>query len=304
MKVVVTGASGFIGRYLVETLLDEGNDVVAVGRSGSAEAAATSDRLTVAGTDYSEESLASLLGGVDAVVHLAGRRMTREDDPNWLAPFIEPNVLAVENLMRSARAAGVGKVVLASTIAVYSAGNDVPFRESQVPHPLNAYGLSKLVAEQAAGLHARDGKVRLTCLRFAAVYGHGEKGTPALMRFVNEARDKRTLTLQGNRLISVDQLYVRDAVGAILRTLGPESPGGTFNIGCGDAYTVVEMAETVNAVFGNAGNLAIDASHEAPARRPCMDVGHAASVLGWRPRYGLADGLADFLATWNKACDT
>jgi UDP-glucose 4-epimerase len=180
----------------------------------------------------------------------------------------------------------------------------VPYRETDVPHPLSAYGLSKLMAEQVASLHARDGKVRQTSLRFAAVYGHGEKGTPALMRFINEARDKRRLTLQGNRLVSIDQLYVRDAASAILASIADDCPGGTFNIGCGDAYTVIEMAETVNAVFANTGNIALGASHEAPARGNYMDIGHAASSLGWRPRFTLAEGLADFLATANKDCDS
>jgi len=301
MKVMVTGASGFIGRYLVEALLQAGHEVVAVGRGDAAPPQGEHARLTHSATDYTQESLAPLLEGISSVVHLAGRRMTREDDPNFLAPFVEPNVLAIERLMRAAKAVGVRHVTLASTIAVYSAGNDVPFREADIPHPLNAYGLSKLMAEQAAELHARDGKVRLTSLRFAAVYGYGEKGTPALMRFVNEAREKRKLTLQGNRLIGIDQLYVRDAASAILASLGENSPGGTFNIGCGTAYTVIEMAETANAVFGNAGNLNIDASHEAPARKACMDIGLAATTLGWRPRYSLAEGLADFRATMQSA---
>ncbi|MEQ1955725.1 NAD(P)-dependent oxidoreductase [Mesorhizobium sp. CN2-181] len=301
MKVAVTGASGFIGRYLVETLIGDGHQVVALGRANSDKSARGG--LTALKTDYSEESLKAAFAGVQAIVHLAGRRMTREDEPNRLAPFMEPNVLATENLMRAAKAAGVGKVVIASTIAVYSAKNEVPYRETEVPLTLNAYGLSKLMAEQYANLYAPTAGVVLTNLRFAAVYGHGEKGTPALMRFINEATEKRTLTLQGNRLISIDQLYVRDAVGAVLAALDDKNAGGTFNIGCGDAYSVVQMAETVNAVFGNAGNLVTENSHEAPVRKNRMDIAHAAAVLGWRPRYGLAEGLADFLATREKACD-
>jgi UDP-glucose 4-epimerase len=303
MKIAVTGASGFIGRYLVEALSAGGHEIVAVGRAGSAGGDTADGRVTVRETDYSEESLKAVLEGADAVVHLAGRRMTREDEPNRLAPFVEPNVLATENLMRTAKARDIGNVVIASTIAVYSARNEAPYRETEVPQPLNAYGLSKLMAEQYASLYARDARIRLTNLRFAAVYGHGEKGTPALMRFVNEASAGRTLTLQGNRLISVDQLYVRDAVGAIVAALGQKNPGGTFNIGCGDAYTVVDMAETVNSIFGNAGDLVTEGSHEAPVRKNRMDIAHAASVLDWRPIYGLAEGLSDFLATRDKACD-
>lgn len=299
MRIVVTGASGFIGGYLTEALLDGGHEVIAVGRHSRARA----DNFSAAATDYSEESLKQLLDGADAIVHLAGRRMTREDEPTRLFPFVEPNVIATENLLRAAKAQGVSNLVLASTIAVYSAANEVPFRETAVPKPLNAYGLSKLMAEQYADLYGSAAGIRVTNLRFAAVYGHGEKGTPALMRFINEAQQKKTLTLQGNRAISIDQLYVRDAVSATLAALAPANPGGTFNIGAGTAYAVVELAEAVNSVFGNAGNLSLGSSYEAPARKSCMDITRAAELLEWSPQFGLAEGLADFLATSNRACN-
>lgn len=301
MKVMVTGASGFIGRYLTQALIDSGHGVLSVGREPGA--ADTHPGATFASTDYSEDSVASLLGGVDAIVHLAGRRMTREDDPLLLAPFLEPNVVAAENILRAAKKAGVKNVVLASTIAVYSVGNDVPFNEDHISQPLNAYGLSKLMAEQVAAMHARGSSVRLTNLRFAAIYGHGEKGTPALMKFIGEAQAGRQLALQGNRLISIDELYVRDAVGAILAALSPSSPGGTFNIGSGTASSILEIAETVNAVFGNAGNLVLDGSHEAAVRKPFLNISRAAAGLGWKPLYDLRAGLADFLETSLKACD-
>lgn len=301
MKVLVTGASGFIGRYLVDALVEAEHEVVAVGRDAGQPGG--NHRIAQAQTDYSETSIDPLMQGVDAVVHLAGRRMTREDDPMHLEPFLGPNVVVTECLVRAAKRAAVRHVVLASTIAVYSAADEVPFRENRIPHPLNAYGLSKLMAEQAAALCVRDSGVRLTCLRFAAVFGHGEKGTPALMKFIGEAQAKRTLSLQGNRNISVDQLYVRDAVFAIMAALEPANLGGVFNIGAGETYSIEQMATTVNEVFGNEGNLNLDASHAAEARKPGLDIDRARAVLGWTPRFDLAAGLGDFLATSGKACD-
>jgi UDP-glucose 4-epimerase len=300
MRVMVTGASGFIGRYVVEALLGQGREVLCVGRTLDQLKRFEGMPATLAETDYSESSLEPLLTDVGAIIHLAGKRMTREDDPTLLSPFVEPNIKALENILRAATKARVTDFVMASTIAVYSAKNNVPFREADLPHPLNAYGLSKLVCEQYAEIALRGGKIKLTNLRFAAVYGHGEKGTPALMRFIGEARAKKPLTLQGNRLVSVDQLYVRDAAAAIIAALGESNPGGTFNVGCGTAYSVIEMAETVNSIFGNAGNLVTEGSHAHPVRQPYMDTDRAAEALGWRPRFCLREGLQDFLAILDK----
>ena len=141
-NVAVTGASGFIGGYLVEALAAAERMPISLGRGGRGPQGAAHRR-----TDYSRESLCEALSCVDALVHLAGRRMTREDDPTDPSPFFEPNVLVVKNLVEAAREVGVSRIVFASTIAVYTPTGDAPYREDACPRPLNAYGLSKLMAE-------------------------------------------------------------------------------------------------------------------------------------------------------------
>ena len=102
-------------------------------------------------TDYSAASLNAALTGADAVIHLAGRRMTREDAPMDLAPFWGANVAVIGDLVTGARAAGGKRIVLASTIATYSAGSGLPYREEAAARPINAYALSKLMAEELGG---------------------------------------------------------------------------------------------------------------------------------------------------------
>lgn len=284
-SIAVTGASGFIGRYLLADLREAGFHTVTIGRGAEA------DRQT----DYSPDSLRAALSGTAAVVHLAGRRMTREDAPMDLGPFIGPNVEAVGHLARAAQAEGLTRIVFASTIAVYSTYTPAPYREDGPTQPVNAYALSKLIAEALLDMLARAHQAPPTLsLRFAAVYGHGEKGTPALMKFINQARAGEQLVLMGNPDYTIDQLYVRDATAAIIAALRtPAGAAGPCNIGGGRAWTVAEIARITNEVFGNAGNIDDSAASASAAHQAVMDIGRAATILGWRPVHDLRTGLED-----------
>jgi nucleoside-diphosphate-sugar epimerase len=278
--VAVTGASGFIGRYLADELRAAGLTPRTLGRG------AGTDRQT----DYRRDSLTAALQGASAVVHLAGRRMTREDAPLDLAPFWEPNVALIADLVGAARDAGVGAIVLASTVAVYSGAESLPWREDGPTRPVNAYALSKLMAEQHLELLTRSHGPRAVSLRLAAVYGHGEKGTPALMKFAGQAAAGQTLVLTGNPNYTIDQIYVQDVTAAILAAL-TRPVRGVFNIGGGRGWRVAEIVETANAVWDNAGNLRDESSAADPLPELAMDITRAARELGWRPGFDLRAGL-------------
>jgi UDP-glucose 4-epimerase len=300
MKVLITGASGFLGHYTAAALLSRGVHVLCVGRDISRLGMLGSRGAVIEVTDYSQESLEKLMSGVDAIVHLAARRILRGDDRSDLKPFIDPNINLTSTILSAAIIMGISNFVLASTRSVYSSRNMEPYSEKVAAIPANAYGLSKLIAEQYADMLVAGSSVRLTCLRFAALYGYGERDMGALMEFIYRARMKEKLVIRGNPLFPIEQLYVKDAVQAITVAIEPSQPGGIFNIGSGIAYTLVELAETVNSVFGNCGNLQIARDVEIPMREPIMDISRAKEILGWMPRYGLCTGLQDTLDGWGK----
>ncbi|WP_297771203.1 NAD(P)-dependent oxidoreductase [uncultured Roseovarius sp.] len=283
--IAVTGASGFIGSYLCPALEEAGHRVLRLGRATPQGA---DDRQT----DYSRSSLIAALDGADAVVHLAGRRMTREDAPMDIGPFWPSNVVAIADLVAAGREAGLSRIVLASTIAVYAPVCGLPYRETAIPRPINAYALSKYMAEAHLEMLTRAKGPSAVALRFAAVYGHGEKGTPALMKFVRQAQAGETIVLTGNADYRIDQLYVRDAVSAVQAALASDAQGA-YNIGGGRALPVGEIAETVNDVFGNAGNIRYDTDSDAPMPETCMALDAAKTDLGWRPAFDLRAGLED-----------
>ncbi len=288
--VAVTGAGGFIGRYLRDDLHAAGYSCVSIGRSAPIGPQARQ-------TDYSFASLVEAFEGADAVVHLAGRRMTREDAPMDIGPFWQPNVAMIADLVNAAREAGVRKIVFASTIAVYSPASGLPYREDAPERPINAYALSKLMAEQHLEMLTRTRGPAQVSLRFAAVYGHGEKGTPAMMKFIGQAQARETIVLTGNPDYRIDQLYVRDATSAILAALQSTDAQGPVNVGGGTAWSIGQIAETTNEVFGNAGNIRYDTDSDTPMPHTAMDVNLASKMLGWTPKLDLRAGLQDLRET-------
>lgn len=88
-----------------------------------------------------------------------------------------------------------------------------------------------------------------TVLRFSQCYGIGEKDTPVLMKFIKQANEKQKIIAQDNEFY-LDEIYIKDVIDAILLVVNKETEG-TFNIGGGKAYSILEMAETVNLIFNN-----------------------------------------------------
>ena len=285
--IAVTGATGFIGSYLCAALQDQGYTVLRLGRGAPQS---DQDRQT----DYSEANLTRALQGADAVIHLAGRRMTREDAPMDITPFLGPNILQISDLVAAARNTGVRKIILASTIAVYSPRSGLPYLETAPARPLNAYALSKLMAEAHLELLTRTEGPAAISLRLAAVYGYGEKSTPALMKFINQAMVGETIVLGGNADYRIDQLYVRDACSAMIAALRADIDNGVFNIGGGQAWSVDEIAQTVNEVFGNTSNIRYETDSDAPMPKTVMNLEAAKHSLAWSPAYNLSNGLKNF----------
>ncbi|WP_421578606.1 NAD-dependent epimerase/dehydratase family protein [Shinella sp. M31] len=292
MRVAVTGANGFLGGNLLRTLSGAGMTVTALTRDARALVTAEASGITVRETDYSAVSITDWMSGQDAVVHLGGRRMARTDAPRELGPFLEPNLALTERVAAAAVTAGVGRVIFASTTAVYSALDAVPFAETHMPHPINAYGLSKLMGEQIIELICRGTKTTAVSLRFSALFGTGERTTGVLMRFVSEAAAGRDIVMSGNPRYGVDQLYVEDAAGAIVAALTSPSASGVYNVGGGRAWTVAEMAEAVAATCASPVSIRQEDFHDGPVPKPFMTIDKAARDLAWSPKFDLVSGLA------------
>ena len=295
-RIAVTGATGFVARYLMAELSAQGAEVIGLSR-GTAD---LGDTIRSFATDYSADSLKPALQGCDAVMHLAGRRMTHEDNQLDPDPFFAPNVLATGALFDAAAEAGAWQFVFASTIAIYGPSCPMPYQEAYATQPLNAYAATKRMAEVLLEQKSKGCGMNVTSLRLAAIYGYGEKGTPALMRFVGQAEQGETLKLTGNRNYCIDQLYVRDATRAFMTALNQSEGYQVLNIGGGQQTRVEDIAKTVNDVFANEGKLDSSGAADGPANATYMQISKADALIGWKPKYTLDAGLRDFRETRDR----
>ena len=224
MRVLVTGATGFIGRALCPALVAVGHEVAAVVRNSGNPGIPERATVHVIPDIGPETEWDQPLSGMDAVIHLAARAHVMEEhvrDP--MGEFNRVNAEGTGRLTSAAAKAGIGRFVYLSTVKVMGDHSSAPFRESDTPRPEDAYGKSKLGGEQALAIAAADAGLEPVILRPPIVYGPGVKGNfLALMKLCQAAPPLPFSTVDNRRSI----IYVGNLVDAIGRCLTADGAAG------------------------------------------------------------------------------
>lgn len=302
-RVAVTGANGFIGRYVVTGLVESGHEVVGLGRSlpeRSRNGIEADARVTYHATDYGLDHLKECLSGCSGLIHLAGRRSVRGEDMELVAEFAASNLSMLDGLLRASLECGIEAVVQASSIAVYSRTDPLPYSEETNPDPASNYGLAKLFAERYGDWWGGRHGIPVSHLRLAACFGAEEKLTPALMTIADRASRNQPITISNGGTHAIDQIFVRDAARAFLKAF-EDKASGPFNIGAGRAISLREIAETAKDVFDQDAGLTIEPMppEAADAVPAFMETKRAERILGWKPEHSLRDGLTAMRKAWS-----
>jgi nucleoside-diphosphate-sugar epimerase len=304
-KILVTGASGFVGRQLCATLTERGDEVLAGVRSADS-GVTTGAEPVVVGDLSAGPLLAPKLRGVDAVVHLAARtHVMRETASDPEAAFRRSNVTATESLARQAAAVGVRRLVLLSSVKVNGERTaDRPFTEEDAAAPEDAYGRSKLEAERALQAIATESGLEVVVARPPLVYGPGVKGNLLrLLQWVDRGTPLPLARVRNQRsLVGIWNLC--DLIA--LCVAHPAAAGQTFLVSDQQDLSTPALIRAMATALGKRPRLV---PFPVPVLRGVARVvGQAAAVdrltgslqvssakavrvLGWRPRVPVQEGL-------------
>jgi UDP-glucose 4-epimerase len=299
LRVLVTGAGGFVGRAVVDQLGTDGHEVTAFVHRDDSLAAVPSTASASAAVDLTDgDQVAAAIpaSGFDAVCHLAAVTRVRESFDNPLHVF-DVNVVGSLNLLRALQernraTGGWTRFVLASTVAVYgSVDTGVPLREDRVPAPTNPYGASKLAVEQLVAAQAATGAIGAVTLRCFNVAGAiNGRGDPDLTRVIPKAvavaaGEAPYFGLNGDGSAVREFVHVADVADAFSRAVSVASRGATLtiNVGSGKGVSMRALLGLVEQVTGRP----VPVRHNPPKPEPgflVADIGLAKEHLGWSPR--------------------
>ena len=300
MSYVVTGAAGFIGSQLAESLAADGHDVVGVDCFTDYYDVAEKERnagdLDVRRLDLADDPLD--LDGVDGVFHLAGQPGVRSFGDAFPL-YVRRNVLASQRVFESCAAAGV-RVVFASSSSVYGDAERYPTPEDVDPLPLSPYGITKLACEQLAYAYGRSFGLDAVVLRYFTVYGPRQRPDMFFRRVCERLLDGGEFEIYGSGEQSRSFTYVADAVAATRAAFDHGPAGATYNVGGGDEASMLEAI----ALFEQVSGRALAVTHVDAARgdmaRTSADVARIRDALGWSPRTSLHDGV-EAMWSWCSA---
>jgi GDP-4-dehydro-6-deoxy-D-mannose reductase len=305
VKVLVTGANGFVGRSVVRRLVAEGDSVVAAVGPGASGHPAGKSVTTVSLDVANDVSVrACFAQPVDAVIHLAAIALSRAADRDPAMAWAV-NAAGTSNLTAALGAAAAQwktqpLFLLASTAEVY-AWQKRPIKEDDAVQPSTAYSASKLGAELAARQAGRCAGLRVIIARPFPHSGAGQDESfwiPARCKMLQEVKRNGWAVVPVGDLTAVrDFLHVDDVADAYAVLLKRGTPGEVYNIASGRAVTLDEIHTRLEQLVGVAPKREVDGSQVRREARPYL-VGDAAKLraaTGWSPRRTLDDILRDVL---------
>jgi UDP-glucose 4-epimerase len=293
MKVVVTGASGFLGRALVRALLEAGHSVTATACNqipSTDHPLLTWKRLDLGQPDA---GWSSLLAGADVVYHLAWSTIPSEANR---APVDDArvNIVGSLSLIQAMWNDGACRVVFASSGGtVYGILSRIPATEDHPLRPISAYGVSKLAVESyLAAIHDETGLSAIS-MRMGNLYGPGQslqRVFGSVTHFAHRALAGEPVRIFGDGSVTRDYLYIDDAVDALMRA-GAHTVQGSFNIGTGVGHSLNQVTGAIVADLGC--DLVIERLAPRPFDVPVsiLDASRAREMLGWEPRVTFEEGI-------------
>lgn len=311
--VLVTGAAGFIGSNLTQSLLEKGYRVVGIDNFEDAY-----------DLKFKEAHIAPFVGNSNFALHRvdvrdlpAMRAIFEEEKPSYIVhlaakadtraavkdpyTYTSVNIDGTLNILELCREYPVENLVIASSSSVYGNSSQVPFTEDQTAdRPLSPYGATKRAVELLACTYHHNFNMNITCLRY--FNAHGENNRPGMVPYIWTEKLLRgeEIEISGDGSRKRDYTYIGDIVRATI--LAIEKPLGfeVINIGNNTPASLNELLAVFEKVIGTKAKVKSRPSHSASVEETYANIDKAKKLLGWEPEVSLEEGIRRLVA-WFRA---
>lgn len=284
LRVLITGGAGFIGSHLASEFANWADvRILDDFRTGLASNIASIPHTLFHGSISDTTLVARAMDGVDYVFHLAAMVSVPESmiQPNLC---VEVNTLGTLHVLEAAANAGVKKLVLSSTAAIYGDDPVLPKHESLVPRPRSPYAVTKLDGEYYCDMFTRTGRLETACLRYFNVFGPRQNPKSAYAAavpiFIEKALQNAPVVIYGDGCQTRDLVHVSDIVGANRHIAMHETASGIFNVACGRSITILELAHKIIRITGSRSTIEFLDSRIGDVRHSLADT-QALSATGY-----------------------
>lgn len=301
MRFMITGGAGFLGAALANRLAADGHEVrVLDDLSGSDRDALSPQVFFTRGDVNNVPLLWSLLQDIDCVYHLAAR-VSVPQSVLYPRAYNEVNVGGTVSLMEATRDAGIRRVVLASSGAVYGDQPEQPVHENDMPNPDTPYAVSKWAAEQYLHTIGALWGIETVALRIFNAYGPGQalpvSHAPIVPRFLQAAVSGGSLVVFGTGRQTRDFVYVADVVQALVNAaVARDINRQVINVGSGEETSVNDLIHLIEQAVGHDVNRIDNSDKSGGVSRLVADISKAERLLGFRPLVDLPEGLRRTIA--------
>ena len=315
MKILLTGAAGFIGWKTAQKLLDEGHTVIGVDNLNNyydprikqwrLKTLKVRKNFIFHNVDIENFEALKLLfeiyEPIDAIINLAARAGVRYSMEN---PFVyfTTNANGTLNLLELAKTYGIKKFVLASTSSLY-AGQPMPFKEElPVNTPISPYAASKKAAEVICYTYHYLYGLDVSIVRYFTVYGPAGRPDMSIFRFIYKIMKGQPIEVFGDGSQSRDFTYVDDIADGTVRALKPLGYE-IINLGGNKPYKLKEVIQIIEELLGKKAKIDYKPFHKADLKATWADITKAKRFLDWEPKVSLYEGLKRtvdwFKENWN-----
>ena len=301
MRVVVTGAAGFIGSHLCERLLSDGHSVVGIDsfsdyyarglKEQNLETSRANPNFTLLEADLVAADLQLVLEGAAVVFHLAGQEGARPSWGDHFDRYVHDNIVATQKLLEALRESPIQRLVFASSESVYGDAVRFPTKETALPLPVSPFGMTKLAAEHLAFVYMRNFGIPVTSLRYFTVYGPRQRPDMAFFRFIEALVANEEIEIFGDGEQTREFTYVSDAIDGTLKAASADVAGQIINLGGGSRVSVNKVLDTLEDVSQAKARRLYRPPAPGDLRHTGASINIARERLGWEPRVSLREGL-------------